>query len=121
MKIICMLLVAFFSFTSQFSFSQEQVCKSVSAKEFKEALTQPNTIILDIRTVEEYEAGHIERAKLFMYTDENIETRLTQLPKNYTYLIYSQDGKKSRIILQKLKEKGFPKVLELQGGYQNWE
>lgn len=120
MKYFYALFIAFFFMTFQTS-SAQQVSKNISNQEFKEAMTKPMTIILDLRTVKEYEAGHIGHAKLFLYNDDNLTKKLKQLPQSQTYLIYSSTGVRSKNILAKMKALGFPKVLALDKGYKNWK
>ncbi|MDX1653301.1 MAG: rhodanese-like domain-containing protein [Brumimicrobium sp.] len=100
--------------------NDDQVIKRVSKEEFKKALESGEYIVFDVRSEEEYMAGHIKGAKLLDVNDPNFEATLQNVPKERKYLIYCQSGGRSQIALEKMKEMGFKRVLELQGGYTNW-
>lgn len=121
MKILFTLLIVFFSLTFQTSFGQNQI-RSVANEEFKTILNSPTEeyILLELRTVQEHEQGHISHSKLFIYKDENLEQRLNEMPKDMMYLLYSNDGVESKRIMGVMKKLGFTKIIELDDGYNNW-
>ncbi len=112
--------------SSSFSYSQiateteENRIERISKEEFKENLSSNEYIVFDVRTVEEYQAGHIEGSKCLNFKGETFDATLEQLPKNYKYMIYCQSGGRSAKALEKMKEAGFVHVLELEGGYSKW-
>lgn len=125
MKALIALFAVFF-FSGSFAHSQiatkteENRVERISKEEFKENLESEEYIVFDVRTVEEYQAGHIKGSKSLNFLDEAFESTIEQLPKNYKYMIYCQSGGRSAKALQKMKEAGFVHVLELEGGYSKW-
>lgn len=121
---IALFLVLFIS--SSFAFSQtatetkENRVERISKEEFKENLSSNEYIVFDVRTVEEYQSGHIKGSKSLNFMGKAFESTIEQLPKNYKYMIYCQSGGRSAKALQKMKEAGFVHVLELEGGYSKW-
>lgn len=95
--------------------------ESVDNATFKEALTSEEFILLDIRTVEEYEKGHIEGAKLVEYNDGDMDATLKMMPKDRKYLVYCAVGVRSKVAMEKMEELGFKYVLELDKGLEEWE
>ena len=74
-------------------------------EEKKERMTiEKKPIIIDVRTKEEYEEGHIKGAINIPYDqiDENIKLDKTQKLK-----VYCKSGKRSAIAYEKLKELGY--------------
>ncbi len=112
--------------SSSFAFSQiateteQNRIERISKEEFKENLSSNEYIVFDVRTVEEYQAGHIEGSKCLNIKGETFDATLEQLPKNYKYMIYCQSGGRSAKALERMKEVGFVHVLELEGGYSKW-
>ena len=77
--------------------------------------------LLDVRTPEEYNEGHIEGARLLNVMDE--ETFLAgidSLSPEHTYYIYCRSGRRSQKASNLMTERGL-KVVDLQGGYNAWK
>lgn len=83
-----------------------------------------NTIILDVRTPEEYMAGHIEGALNINIADENFSEQAAKLDQSKTYIVHCaanvENGRtaKSLTIMQEL---GFNNLMNLEGGIVAWE
>ncbi len=72
--------------------TKAQILEDISIEEAYN-LIQNNTenhnfIILDIRTQEEYESGHIQNSIMIDYHTDNFKNEIDKLNKNKTYLIY---------------------------------
>ncbi|HLV42480.1 MAG TPA: rhodanese-like domain-containing protein [Brumimicrobium sp.] len=123
MKTILTLLITFMMISTSALFGQNDSGKrfeSVSNEVFKEAVASGEYIILDVRTVEEYEEGNIDGAKLVDYNDKSFDQIINDMPKDRKYLVYCAVGVRSKGAMEKMKEKGFTHVLELDKGYDNW-
>lgn len=83
-------------------------------------LSNENFIIIDIRTKNEFEQGHIEGAVLIDYYDKEFKTNLDKLDKNKLYFIYCRSGNRSGRSLALFKELGFITVYELKNGFRAW-
>ena len=93
---------------------------NISAAEAKEIMnTQTGYIILDVRTDDEYAAGHIPGAILI--PDYEIDTRaLTELTdKDQLILVYCRSGRRSKNASQTLVELGYTNIREF-GGIIDW-
>lgn len=94
--------------------------KKISVLEAKEIMESgdPYTL-LDVRTQEEYDAGHIKGSILIPYTD--IEKLAGEkLPdKGATILVYCRSGRRSAIAAQALADLGYTRVMDM-GGIQDW-
>lgn len=86
----------------------------------KEAMSK-DYILLDIRTIDEFNAGHIKGAKeIDYYKTQHFSDFLDSLDKNKKYLIYCHSGRRSGLALEIFKQKGFKNVSDLAGGYNSW-
>lgn len=91
-------------------------------KQFTKQAANPNSIILDVRTLKEFEAGHIEGAILIDYLDtEHFTKKILALDTNKSYLLYCRSGKRSLNAANFMKEKGFKKVSDLKEGIIGWQ
>lgn len=83
-------------------------------------LNAKNSILLDVRTLEEYQAGHIKNAININFLNPEFQENVAQLDKAKTYLVYCQSGRRSAQATAKLKTLGFTNIVELQGGLNKW-
>lgn len=77
-----------------------------------------NDVLLDVRTQNEFESGHIANA-INIPVDE-IRERLNELDTNKTIYIYCQAGLRGYLAQRILRQNEFDKVFNLSGGYQLW-
>ena len=77
--------------------------------------------ILDVRTPEEYAAGHIPGALRLDFNSPDFADKAESLPKVATYLVYCRSGARSAKAAAMLREKGFLEVLEIEGGILEWQ
>ena len=94
---------------------------TITAEEAKEIMDgeEPYTI-LDVRTQEEYDQGHIGTETLLIPYDE-IETQAeAALPdKEAQILVYCRTGRRSKIAAESLASMGYTNVKEF-GGIEDW-
>lgn len=95
--------------------------KSVDNKTFAEKMKESNVVILDVRTPEEYQSGHIPKATLINFYDQNFSLQLDSLDKSKTYLVYCAKGSRSSQASELMAKKGFHNVLSLKNGYNAWD
>ena len=77
-------------------------------------------VILDIRTPEEFAAGHIAGAINIDYYASDFEQRLGVLDLDVPYVMYCNSGNRSSNTLPLMDSIGFSEVYELDGGIQAW-
>ena len=86
--------------------------------DFKIKMNQPSVTVLDVRTPEEYKAGHLNKA--INVNDKGFDAESGQLDKATPVLVYCLAGKRSQRAAELLRQKGY-KVYELKGGFQAWQ
>jgi rhodanese-related sulfurtransferase len=116
------ILILFFIFgtVSCASISQEET----SAASYKniQSKSDPNTIIIDVRTPAETAEGVIEGASLFVdYTASNFGTEINKLDKTKNYIVYCRSGGRSAGASEQMIAAGFKTVYNLEGGITNWK
>lgn len=105
--------------------SQDQVLKNVTAKGALKVIeankNNPDFVILDVRTPEEFSRGHLENAVNINYYANNFQKDLAKLDKTKTYLIYCLSGSRSGKALNSMKQLGFARVYNISGGILQWQ
>ena len=86
----------------------------------QENKNNPDFVIIDIRTPEEYKTGHIENAININFYDPDFKQKLSSLEKDKTYIVYCRTGYRSGLAIPIFKELGFQKVYEIDGGIVEW-
>lgn len=80
----------------------------------------PNFVILDVRTPQEYEPQHLKGAINRNYYDMNFDAKLDSLNNQKIYLIHCKSGGRSAKVFEKMKMKVFKEVYEMKGGISAW-
>ena len=88
--------------------------------EFSERLGDQG-ILVDVRTAEEYSAGHISGAINIDFLSEDFTTKIDALDKINPINIYCQSGGRSGNAAIQMKKLGFKKIYDLEGGYSKWK
>ena len=99
---------------------QGAVYMNITAEEAKRIMdTEEGYIILDVRTQEEYDQGHIPGAIVISHEEiaEKSEDVLTD--KDQLILVYCRSGRRSKIAAEALVELGYTNIKEF-GGIIDW-
>jgi len=94
--------------------------ENISVEEVFEIITSgEDYIILDVRTLEEFNQGHLEGA-LHIPVDE-LEGRLDELSEEKPIIVHCKSGGRSKTASNLLIENGFTQVYDMSGGILEWE
>ena len=99
---------------------QGAVYVNITAEEAKQIMdSEEGYIILDVRTQEEYDQGHIPGA--IVISHEEIEARAEEVltDKDQLILVYCRSGRRSKIAAEALAELGYTNIKEF-GGIIDW-
>ncbi|MES2707488.1 MAG: rhodanese-like domain-containing protein [Verrucomicrobiota bacterium] len=93
-----------------------------AAKQIEAAAKDPAKAItvIDVRTPEEFAAGHLKGAKNVDFNEDDFEKKLSTLDRNKTYLVHCAAGGRSTRSLKLLDKLGFKSVIHLDEGYKGW-
>ena len=93
--------------------------KKITSDEAKKMMETQKVIVVDVRTLEEYNEGHIPNAiSVPLETIEN-EAEAKLKNKDALILVYCRSGRRSREAALRLIEKGYTNVIDF-GGIQDW-
>lgn len=93
----------------------------LDAAAFKAKMSEPNTIVLDVRTPAEIAAGKIPGAFDLDVQSSEFKAQVDRLDKAKTYLVYCKKGGRSARACSIFEEAGFEKIYNLEGGYDGWK
>lgn len=82
-----------------------------------ELLKKPNTVVLDVRTPEEFAAGHLKGAMNIDFRAAGFNQKVDQLDKSKNYLVYCASGNRSTQATIQMEETGFKHVVNI-GGFE---
>lgn len=94
--------------------------QNISISEFGLKIIDKRFAILDVRTKDEFEQGHIDGAKLLDVQDANFKTQIETLDKNAEYLVYCRSGRRSISACSIMQENGFQHLYNVEGGWLAW-
>ena len=100
--------------------NQEAVYVNITAEEAKKIMdAEEGYIILDVRTQEEYDQGHIPGAILIPDTEVEVTAEEVLTDKDQLLLVYCRSGRRSKLASEILVELGYTNIKEF-GGIIDW-
>ncbi|MFC1908009.1 rhodanese-like domain-containing protein [Chloroflexota bacterium] len=102
-----------------------QVTKNIAPQEaftlIQENQNNPDFVILDVRTPEEFADGHIANSINVDFYSETFRDDINKLDKDKTYLIYCRSGNRSGKALNIMVGLGFMEAYNISGGIIEWK
>ena len=82
----------------------------------------PNAVILDVRTEDEWNEGIIPNAVLNdIYKGQGFLYKLDELDKSKSYYVYCKAGSRSAQACSIMNQMGFETIYNLEGGFMKWK
>lgn len=100
--------------------TEKSLIINVGVDEFKRIIAEGNAKLIDARTPNEFNAGHIEGATMIDVRSASFSEKTKQLDKSVPVMVYCKSGKRSMKAANILKSQGFSKIYNLRGGYKAW-
>ncbi|WP_346318998.1 rhodanese-like domain-containing protein [Chitinophaga sp. YIM B06452] len=95
---------------------------AVTPDAFEKGMKQPGVQVLDVRTAKEFNTGHLPDALQADFTKkEEFYRRLQSVDKTKPVYIYCLSGGRSTAAAKWMRENGYKKVIELNGGTMAWK
>ena len=95
--------------------------ENTDVKGFAELMNDPNVVVLDVRTVEEFNEGHIEGALNIDQAQSDFIERVKEvLTTDRTIAVYCRSGRRSASAAERLAAEGY-KAVNLKGGILAWK
>jgi rhodanese-related sulfurtransferase len=71
--------------------------------------------VIDVRTPEEFDAGHLDGASNINLESGDFTSKINALPKDAAYLVYCRSGNRSADAVAQMKQEGFTNVVDIGG------
>ena len=102
--------------------SAEPVPKNVTVADAEKLIkADPKVVIIDVRTPEEFKAGHIPGAKNIDFNGDDFEKQIAALDKSKTYVVHCAAGGRSTQACKIIEQVKLPSVYHMNEGFKTWE
>ena len=100
---------------------QETKIENIKAMEAAKILEKnPDMMVLDIRTPEEFNSGHIPKSINIDYNAENFELEIKKLDRSKPYLMHCRSGFRSTAALDIFRKLKFYHIIHIDDGILGW-
>ena len=94
----------------------------ISPQQVYDAIYKDRSIqLIDVRTPEEFKGNHLKGAQNICVTSDDFKEKVKMLDKNKPVYVYCNRGGQSAQAAIALKELGFTKIYDMEGGILLWE
>lgn len=87
----------------------------------KQLEANPNAVVIDVRSPEEYAMGYIPGAKNINVNAPDFRDKVSVFDKDKTLYVYCKSGSRSATAADILMDLGYSKIRDLDGGILAWE
>ncbi len=98
----------------------QNISAEMSADLIEKYRSDPDFVILDIRTPAEFNAGHIDGARMLDFYSKSFANDFSRLDPGKIYLIYCRSGNRSGQLMKAIRELGFEKIYNMERGLVDW-
>ena len=82
------------------------------------ALIADGASVIDVRTPEEFDAGHLDEATNIDVQADDFTDRISELPRDASYVVYCASGRRATGAVEQMTDLGFTDVVN-GGGYDD--
>ena len=94
----------------------------ISPQQVYDAVHNDDSVqLVDVRTKGEFVVSHLKGAQNICISSGNFEEKVKKLDKTKPVYVYCKKGVRSANAAKKLREMGFAKVYDMEGGILLWE
>ncbi len=104
---------------AQKAVQQKTTIERLDTKSFYERVNGKDVQLVDVRTPQEYAAGHLKNADNVNVFDADFITKMAKYKKDEPVYVYCRSGGRSMKAANMLKTKGYH-VVNLNGGFNGW-
>jgi phage shock protein E len=89
---------------------------TIGATELVEVVADPDVVVLDVRTPQEYAQGHVPGALNIDVSSPSFADEIATLPKDVTYVVYCRSGNRSADAAARMADAGFTDLYDVDAG-----
>jgi rhodanese-related sulfurtransferase len=103
------------------SSTAQPAVKQIDIEQFDKMRTQKDTVVLDVRTSQEYRQGHVPGSANIDISDPQFRQKVADLDKSRTYLVHCARGVRSARATKMMATMGFANLYDFHGGFDEWK
>ena len=111
------IIVTFLFFTCD-NFNQSKI-NFISESQFNEII-DPDFNLIDVRTIQEFESGHIENAVHIDFYSDSFQSKILNLKKNSKIIFYCRTNNRSSKSADFLLNNDYIDLSVIEGGITSW-
>lgn len=92
----------------------------MTPQQVKKKMAQKGVVVIDVRTPQEWQQGHLKGAVHSNVFDEDFDAKIRKLKPSATYIVYCKSGGRSAGAVERMKKAGLKRVHNMIGGYMEW-
>lgn len=119
--ICCLILTGSFATSCLDKVSEGTEVKLVTAEEMQTILELEDVQLVDVRTPQEHDEIRIANSQNIDFMSPTFDEDVEKLDKDKPVILYCKVGGRSAKCAKKLKEAGFTKIYDLEGGISKWK
>ena len=120
MKKVVTLIIASALILTGCSSTSTPAVEHLDSARFADKIVETDVVTLDVRTADEFMAGHINGAINIDVEGDTFDAEIANLDKSKTYAVYCQSGRRSLIAVDKMANAGFGSLFNLENGIADW-
>jgi len=101
--------------------TNSKIIENIVAQQFQKLTKKGDGIIIDVRTSQEFNSGHIKDATNIDFYADDFINKLKIVRKDIPIYVYCRSGGRSSSSASKMEKLGFTKVYNLVGGIGSWD
>ena len=111
-------IIVTFLFFACDNFNQSKI-NFMSESQFNEII-DPDFNLIDVRTTEEFESGHIENAVHIDFYSDSFQSKILNLKKNSKIILYCRTNNRSSKSADFLLNNDYIDISVIEGGITSW-
>ena len=115
------LLIGVLICANTFAQATKPAAKQIDIEQFDKLRLEKNNVVLDVRTAQEFNQGHVPGAVNVDIGDPQFKTKIASLDKSRTYLVHCAKGVRSARATKIMAPLGFTDILDYHGGFEEWK
>ena len=101
--------------------TEKSTVLKLDVEQFDRKRHDSDAVVLDVRTANEFQEGHVPGAVNLDIHDPQFAEKLKALDKSKTYLVHCAKGYRSGLASAQMSKIGFEHLFDFNGGFVSWQ
>lgn len=118
-KILFIILIM--AFSASFKMNGQEIKQLTSREAAKLIQSDKDIVILDVRTAQEFQDGHIKGARNMDMKQPEFLKNIEKLDRNARYVVHCRTSNRSTVAANWMQQKGFKNIYLISDGFNGWK